>query len=231
MVSRLGSARRLSYGVLMFDGRIDATTPGRAWRELVYVALCLPIGLFWGFWLLFAIGLGLALSFVLVGIPMLVVVMLIWRRVATWERERAALVLGAPIAQPYADLPREGAWRRLWARLRDRATWKDLGWFGVLATAGAVAGLVLIALWSAALVLITLPITASTFPEGTTIGDASRSPVSSTAARAPTTRPTARCGGSSATSMTGRSTGSSRSRSTSAGRARRWPTTRPPPSR
>lgn len=157
----------------MFDGRIDATTPGRAWRELVYVALCLPIGLFWGFWLLFAIGLGLALSFVLVGIPMLVVVMLIWRRVATWERERAALVLGAPIAQPYVDLPREGAWRRLWARLRDRATWKDLGWFGVLATAGAVAGLVLIALWSAALVLLTLPITASTFPEGTTIGDAS----------------------------------------------------------
>lgn len=157
----------------MFDGRIDATTPGRAWRELVYVALCLPIGLFWGFWLLFAIGLGLALSFVLIGIPMLVVVMLIWRRVAAWERERAALVLGAPIAPPYADLPREGAWRRLWARLRDRATWKDLGWFGVLATAGAVAGLVLIALWSTALVLITLPITASTFPDGTTIGDAS----------------------------------------------------------
>jgi signal transduction histidine kinase len=157
----------------MFDGRIDASTPGRAWRELVYVALCLPIGLFWGFWLLFAIGLGLALSFVLVGIPMLVVVMLIWRRVAAWERERAALVLGAPIAPPYADLPREGAWRRLWARLRDRATWKDLGWFGVLATAGAVAGLVLIALWSTALVLITLPITASTFPDGTTIGDAS----------------------------------------------------------
>jgi signal transduction histidine kinase len=171
--SRLGGARWLSYGVLMFDGRIDATTPGRAWRELVYVALCLPIGLFWGFWLLFAIGLGLALSFVLVGIPMLVVVMLVWRRVAAWERERAALVLGAPIAPPYADLPREGAWRRLWARLRDRATWKDLGWFGVLATAGAVAGLVLIALWSTALVLITLPITASTFPDGTTIGDAS----------------------------------------------------------
>ncbi len=157
----------------MFDGRIDATTPGRAWRELVYVALCLPIGLFWGFWLVFAIGLGLALSFVLIGIPMLVVTMLIWRRVAAWERERAALVLGAPIAPPYADLPREGAWRRLWARLRDRATWKDLGWFGVLATAGAVAGLVLIALWSTALVLITLPITASTFPDGTTIGDAS----------------------------------------------------------
>jgi signal transduction histidine kinase len=157
----------------MFDGRIDATTPGRAWRELVYVALCLPIGLFWGFWLALAIGLGLALSFVLVGIPMLVVVMLIWRRVAGWERERAALVLGAPIAPPYVDLPREGAWRRLWARLRDRATWKDLGWFGVLATAGAVAGLVLIALWSAALVLITLPITASTFPNGTKIGDAS----------------------------------------------------------
>ena len=157
----------------MLDGRIDGFSPARSWRELVYVALCLPLGLFWGFCLVFAIGMGLALSFVLVGIPMLVLTMLIWRRVAAWERERAALVLGTPIAPPYADLPREGAWRRLWARLRDRATWKDLGWFGVLATAGAVAGLVLVALWSAALVLITLPLTAATFPDGTTIGDAS----------------------------------------------------------
>ena len=73
----MGGARRLSYGVTMLDGRIDGFTPARAWRELVYVALCLPIGLFWGFWLLFAISVGLALSFVLVGIPMLVVVMLV----------------------------------------------------------------------------------------------------------------------------------------------------------
>jgi signal transduction histidine kinase len=157
----------------MLDGRISARSPLRAWRDLVYVALCLPLGLFWGFWFVFAIGMGLALSFVVVGIPLLVVVMLVWRRVAAWERERAALVLGAPIAAPYADLPREGALRRLWARLRDRATWKDLGWFGVLATAGAVAGLVLVALWATALVLVTLPLTASTFPEGTTVGDAS----------------------------------------------------------
>jgi signal transduction histidine kinase len=156
----------------MLDGRID-TTPARSWRELVYVALCLPLGLFWGFWLVLAIAVGLGLSFVLVGIPMLIVVMLVWRKVAGWERERAALVLGAPIAPSYADLPREGAFRRLWARLRDRATWKDLGWFGVLATAGAVAGLVLVALWSAALLLVTLPLTASTFPDGTTVGDVS----------------------------------------------------------
>jgi signal transduction histidine kinase len=155
----------------MFEGRIEGFTPARSWRELNYVALCLPIGAFWGLALLIAIGLGLALTFVLVGIPMLVIVMLIWRRVAAWERERAALVLGEPIAPPYAELPREGAWRRLWARLRDRATWKDLGWIGVLATAGSVAGMIVIALWSLALVLITLPATASTFPAGTTIGD------------------------------------------------------------
>jgi signal transduction histidine kinase len=171
VASRLGGARRLSYGVPMLEGRIDGFTPARSWRELSYVALCLPIGVFWGFSLLLAIALGLALTFVLVGIPMLVVTMLVWRRVAAWERERAALILGEPIAAPYADLPREGAWRRLWARLRDRATWKDLGWIGVLATAGAVAGMVLVALWSAALVLISLPATATTFPEGTTIGD------------------------------------------------------------
>jgi len=110
---------------------------------------------------------------VLIGLPMLVVTVLVWRRVAAWERERAALVLGAPIAPPYAPLPREGAWRRLWARLRDRATWKDLGWFGVLATAGAAAGLVVVALWALVVLAVTLPLTASTFPAGTTIGDVS----------------------------------------------------------
>src|SRR5690606_2611664 len=55
----------------------------------------------------------------------------------------------------------------------DRATWKDLGWFGVLATAGAVAGLAVVALWSLTLLLVTLPLTAATFPAGTAVGDLS----------------------------------------------------------
>ena len=80
----------------MLDGRIERFTPARSWRELTYVALCLPIGMFWGFCLLLAIGLGVALSFVLIGIPMLVVTMLIWRRVAAWERDRRAAVRRPP---------------------------------------------------------------------------------------------------------------------------------------
>jgi signal transduction histidine kinase len=141
------------------------------WRELVYVALCLPLGLGWGFALGLGLTLGLALSVVLVGIPMLIAAMLAWRRVAAWERDRAALVLGAPIASPYAPLPPEGALKRLWARVRDKGTWKDLGWIGVLATAGTVAGAVTVALCAAVAILVTLPLTAATFPEGTTIAD------------------------------------------------------------
>ena len=157
----------------MLDVHIDGNTVGRSWRELVYVALCLPLGFVCGLALVVGLAVGVALSFVLVGVPLLIALMLGWRQVAGWERERAALVLGQPIAPPYATLPREGAFKRLWARLRDRATWKDLGWFGILATAGAVAGALLIALWSVALVLVTLPVTAATFPTGTTIGDTS----------------------------------------------------------
>jgi signal transduction histidine kinase len=153
--------------------RIHPPALGHTWRELVYVTLCLPLGLGWGLALVIALTVSFALAFVLVGIPMLVVVMFAWRRVAGWERERAALVLGEPIARPYVPLPREGSFKRLWTRIRDRATWKDLGWFGVLATAGAVAGAVMVALWSVALVLVTMPLTALTFPEGTTIGDTS----------------------------------------------------------
>ena len=93
MAGRVGGAGGLAYGVPMLDGRITANAIARGWREFVYVALCLPIGLFWAFWLTLAIVLGLALSFVLIGLPMLVVTVLVWRRVAAWERERAALVL------------------------------------------------------------------------------------------------------------------------------------------
>ena len=138
------------------------------------MALCLPLGLFWGSWLVFAIGLGLALSFVLVGIPMLVVVMLIWRRVAAWgararragarraDRARRtptcrAKAPGAGCGRACATAP-PGRTSAGSACSRRRARSRASCWSRC---------------WSAALVLMTLPITASTFPEGTTIGDAS----------------------------------------------------------
>jgi signal transduction histidine kinase len=143
----------------------------RTAREFVYVLSGVPIGLVSIFVLGAGIAVGISTSIALIGIPILVVLMLSWRGLATLERDRAALVLGAPIPLPYQPLTGRGFLRDLWLRVRDRATWKDLGYLGVLGTAGVAAGLLLLVLWSLALVLITLPATSVLVRAGTDVGD------------------------------------------------------------
>jgi signal transduction histidine kinase len=61
--------------------------------------------------------------------------------------------------------------RRIWSRVTDRATWKDLGYLGVLGTAGAAAGALLLALWAAALAFMSLPVASAVISDGNWVGD------------------------------------------------------------
>ena len=74
--------------------------PVRAGRDFLYVAGGLPLGIAWFTFLVTALSVGLSLAIVTIGIPVLAVTLLIWRWGANTERERAALVLGAPIPRP-----------------------------------------------------------------------------------------------------------------------------------
>ena len=79
----------------------------RGWRDFVYVASGLPLGVAWLTVLVTLLCVGICLALITVGIPILAVSLLLWRWGADTERERAALVLGAPIARPRpADAPR-----------------------------------------------------------------------------------------------------------------------------
>jgi signal transduction histidine kinase len=151
---------------------LSRTTFSRGWADFVYVSAGLPLGLAWCIALNVLLALGISLAIVTIGIPLLAFTMVLWRWGADTERQRAALVLGAPIARPRRATPASRRWLdRLMAPVRDRTTWRDLGYMWLLGPVGIVAGSVSIALWSAAFAALLAPAVAGSAPDGSLLDD------------------------------------------------------------
>ena len=114
-------------------------------RDLLYVGLSAPIGLAWIIALLIGFVVGAALTVIIVGLLLLACTVELARLGARIERARAALVLGAPIAQPVLPRPAGGVPRRLWARYTDRVGWKEVGFMLLLGTVGTTLGAIVVA--------------------------------------------------------------------------------------
>jgi signal transduction histidine kinase len=144
----------------------------RGWSDFLYVATGLPLGIAWLTLLVTLLAVGVGTAIVMVGIPILALTLLLWRWGADTERERAALVLGAPIARPPRPAAASGRVLARWAaRLRARDTWRDLGYMLLLGPLGILAGTVAISLWSAALAALLAPLLAPAAPDGSLLGD------------------------------------------------------------
>jgi signal transduction histidine kinase len=151
---------------------VPRTSLNRGWNEFLYVASGLPLGFTWLLVLAIMLSLGIGLAIITVGIPLLALTLLLWRWGADTERQRAALVLGAPIARPIRLAPLSPRFVDRWvARVRDRTTWRDLGYMLLLGPVGILAGAITIALWSAALAALTSPLFAAGAAEGSFLGD------------------------------------------------------------
>ena len=140
-------------------------TLARSWSDFLYVATGAPLGFAWALALGILLVAGVALSWLVVGLPLLAFTMLLWRFGANTERARAALVLGAPISRP----PRaagDTVGARWKSRFRDRRTWRDLGYMLLLAPVGMLAGTLLVGLWAAALAALLAPLVAPGAPAG-----------------------------------------------------------------
>ncbi len=71
-----------------------------------------------------------------VGLPLTLLSTVLVRRLADLHRRWAADRLGEPVDRPYLPTP-EGSWPvRLWAILRDPATWRDWAWLGANSVTG-----------------------------------------------------------------------------------------------
>ena len=144
-------------------------TVGAGARELLYVVTGAPLGVLWCALLLFGLALGLGLSVVALGIPLLAALGFT-RWAANTERGRAALVLGPPIARPPRPSMR-GGWVARWrARLSDWATWKDIGYMLLLGPLGVVSGGAAALVWATAIAAIAAPVVSAAAPPQSPLG-------------------------------------------------------------
>ena len=106
-----GVAPWAKYGLVPWRSPrpLQPPPPARGWNEFLYVALGAPIGLAWLILLVTLLAVGVSLAIVTIGLPLLAFTLLLWRWGADTERERAALVLGAPIARARAGCSPPGA--------------------------------------------------------------------------------------------------------------------------
>jgi signal transduction histidine kinase len=133
------------------------TTP-RIARTTAYLLLNLVIGIFWFSLLVPLLATSIGLAIVWVGVPLLALALALTRGAATMERARVRFALGIEIPSPYRGPVRGSLVTRARARMTDRAVWRDLAYFLLLLPVGIIEFALLIALWSAALALVSLPI-------------------------------------------------------------------------
>ena len=149
-------------------------SPAQAWRDFLYVGVAFPLGIVWLLVLGLGLALGIGLALITIGIPILAVTLLLWKAGANLERKRAVLVLGREIPRPAPRAVPPGRFAGWRSRLRDRMTWRELGFmflFG-LGWVGISVGVVSLALYSAAITAFAAPLVAIWAPDGSTLGDA-----------------------------------------------------------
>ena len=128
------------------------------WRSLAWQALDLPLGIVVGVvvTVLVALSVGFALTFV-IAVPMVALTFLLAARLGRMERSRAAALLGLDLAYPHAPTVPGNWWSRLRQLLTSASRWREMGYLSLGLPIQATLGLVVLALWSGALVLVTLP--------------------------------------------------------------------------
>jgi signal transduction histidine kinase len=130
---------------------------GRTYGRILYLLLALPLGVAEFTFLVTTISLGVGLLITLVGVPILIATVYVWRWIAELERRLIGFLTGKAIPAPYRPDPAGSWWVRVRARLADPATWKDLVFLLLQLPLGIVSFTVTAAVLGAALQALTAP--------------------------------------------------------------------------
>ncbi|MET0973405.1 MAG: sensor domain-containing protein [Thermoleophilaceae bacterium] len=148
-----GAPRSLVFINRLLRDIFDPLTYGR----IGYLLVALPLGIIEFTFLVTAISVGVGTAITLVGIPILIGTIYAWRWLAQFERRLIGALTGVQIPSPYRPDPSGAGWsRKVYARLADPATWKDLVFLllqlplGIVAFAAAAVVLGCAASWLAA---------------------------------------------------------------------------------
>ena len=140
----------------------------RAWLELSYVVLALPLGVLT--FTVTVVGLALTVGLLpafLLGVLVLVGLVHVVHGLAAMERGRAAVFMGVELpARPVPRSRGQSAIRRGFSRLRMPEFWKETAYALLLLPVGAVSASLVLALWSAGVALVLLPLYGSRLAGG-----------------------------------------------------------------
>ncbi|MET0685225.1 MAG: sensor domain-containing protein [Solirubrobacteraceae bacterium] len=132
-----------------------AVFPAGLARRVGFLLLTLPLGIVY-----FAVLIGGLASAVggafIVGIPLFVGLMFLWRALARFERRLVRAGLGVDIPNPYRTPLSETRLGRLRDRLVDPATWKDLAYLLLMFPLGLVSFVVTVGLFGTAITFLTM---------------------------------------------------------------------------
>ncbi|SNR49582.1 Putative sensor [Haloechinothrix alba] len=134
--------------------------------SLAFLLLNLPLGVFWFSLLVSLIAVSVGTAVIWIGLVTGAATVLLWHGGAVLERARVHALLGTAIAEPYRELPDARESVRWKARLRDTATWKDLGYLLTLLPIGILEFVLMVTTWSTSLALVGLPIYYRFLPGG-----------------------------------------------------------------
>jgi signal transduction histidine kinase len=100
------------------------------WKEITHLLANLPMALIGFVYVVTVLSTGFGLTFTVIGFPLLAVGLMGARQLGRLERRRARALLGVRVDEP-SPLPRggdtsDGAFQRLWMRLKDPVGWRTM---------------------------------------------------------------------------------------------------------
>lgn len=132
----------------------------RSYSNLFYLLLSFPLGIFYFVFLLTGLSVGLGLTIIWIGLPILAVVFAASWGMAALERRLAIVMLGAEV--PPMTAPRTGAQRDLWTTVKEflgnPVTWKGMGYLFLKFPLGIVSFVATVTLLSISIGFILAPL-------------------------------------------------------------------------
>jgi len=139
---------------------------GQAYLNLLYLLAAFPLGVLYFVLLVSGLSAGIALSIIWVGIPILLLVGVLWWALASLERLVAIHWLKEDVpAMSHPSIEGADVWTRLKEHLANPVTWKSLLYLFMKFPLGIAAFVVLVTLISLTLGFLTLPFMYEFLPE------------------------------------------------------------------
>ncbi|WP_436345700.1 sensor domain-containing protein [Natronorubrum sp. FCH18a] len=149
------------------DGRLGRLTSGlrrfvavpfrrRTYLNLAYLLLAFPLGIAYFVFVVTGFSLGIGLSVVLVGIPLLAAVFLVSLALAGFERWLTAALLAVDI-EPRTSPDGDDHWEQTRSLLTRRETWTSLLYLPIKIVLGVVSFVLVVTGFSTAIAMLTVP--------------------------------------------------------------------------